>query len=254
MALKAPASSAAFPTTAAASTGSGSSNAAVFNDLLVKALENADQKMNNLTKAVEAAAKQTKLPPAEAAIREAQQMKKSFVMEISVMKPADKAPFRTLQENYEAHLLKLEQNLKLEKAWLDKSLLTGGKNDKRGQTTAGIDGLDARDQILKETINVQGKMGESLTRTRQKAAETVHIGRGVAEALDEQKDQIIRIDQGVTEVDDEIKRANQIMAAILRRMATDKLIICFSFVMFSLIIVVVALVSTGTLKTGRRLR
>jgi len=249
MALKAPASSTNLPPT-----GGNSNNATVFNDLLVKALESADVRMAEVTKASDAPAKQSKLPGAEAAIREAQQMKKSFVMEISLMKPADKAPFRKIQEDYEAHLTKLEQNLKLEKAWLDKSLLTGGKNDKRGQAAANLDGGDTRDQLLKETLGVQGKMGESLIRTRQKAAETVHIGREVADALEGQKDQIIRIDQGVTEVDDEIKRANQILAAIFRRMATDKLIICFSFVMFALIIVVVALVSTGTIKTGRRLR
>ena len=230
-------------------------NATVFNDLLEKALENADAKLNELSKASDAPTKQSRLPAVENAIKEAQQMKKSFVMEISLMKPAEKAPFRTLQENYEAHLLKIEQTLKLEKAWLDKSMLTGGKSDKKGGAPTHLDPNDARDQLLKETMSIQGKMGESLVRTRQRAAETVHIGREVADALEGQKDQIIRIDQGVTEVDDEIKRANQILAAIFRRMATDKLVICFSFVLFALIIVVVALVSTGTIKTsGRRLR
>jgi hypothetical protein len=235
-------------------TTSSNSNATVFNDLLVKALEATDARLNELSKASDVQAKQSKLPAVEAALKEAQQMKKSFVMEISLMKPAEKAPFRTVQENYEAHLLKIEQTLKVEKAWLEKSLVTGGKNDKRAGANAAMDPNDAHDQLLKQTMNIQGKMGESLVRTRQRAAETVHIGREVADALEGQKDTIIRIDQGVTDVDDEIKRANQILAAIFRRMATDKLVICCSFIMFSLIIVVIALVSTGTIATGRRLR
>src|SRR4051812_27714615 len=114
MALKGASSMSGLPSSSA---GGTSSNATVFNDLLVKALESADAKMAELRKATEAPAKQAKLPGAEATIKEAQQMKKSFVMEISLMKPADKAPFRTVQENYEKHLVKLEQDLKLEKAW-----------------------------------------------------------------------------------------------------------------------------------------
>jgi len=244
MALKGTSSNVKLPTNTSAST------ATVFNDLLVKALETADAKIADLTKASDAGAKQSKLSAAEAAVKDAQQMKKSFVMEISMMKPGDKAPFRTLQENYEAHMLRLEQTLKMEKAWLDKSLLTGGKNDKRGQAAANLDMNDQRDQMLKAAEDTQLKTNESLFRTRKMAAETVHIGREVADALEGQKEQIIRIDQGVTEVDDEIKRANQILAAILRRMATDKLVICFSFILFSLIVVVIALVSTGTISTG----
>jgi hypothetical protein len=161
MALKPGASTAGIPPTT-----TSNSNATVFNDLLVKALEATDARLNELSKASDVPAKQSKLPAVEAALKEAQQMKKSFVMEISLMKPAEKAPFRTVQENYEAHLLKIEQTLKVEKAWLDKSLVTGGKNDKRAGANVAMDPNDAHDQLLKQTMSIQGKMGESLVRTR----------------------------------------------------------------------------------------
>jgi len=240
MALKAP--QPAAPT---------NSNVTVFNDLLTKAFENADAKFAALSSASDATSKQARLPSCEAALKEVQQYKKSYEMEISLMKPAEKGPFRALQEGYDAHLLKLEQQIKMERAWLEKSLLTGGKNDKKfDPSKANIDSTDVRDQLLKQTQHVQGQIGTSLQRTLKTAQETVHIGQQVAEELESQKDQILRIDQGLVEVDDEIKRANLILSAIFRRMATDKLIICISFILFGLIIAVVALVSTGTIKTS----
>jgi len=78
---------------------------------------------------------------------------------------------------------------------------------------------------------LQTKTKESLIRTRKTIGETREIGLEIVDTLAQQTDQIIRIDQGVAGVADETARANQILASIARRVATDRVVICFAVVL-----------------------
>ena len=227
-----------------------SGNIVLFADLLQKAIDNAEKEVRLLTSA-KADDKFGRLGACEAAIREVNQIKKSYIMEMSLLKIADKQPYRIALEGYDARLNELEKTYKSEKGWAEKSLLTGGKVDKnnpKGQ----FDPNNARDGLLKETINVQNKIDESLQKSLKSMTETVKIGGEVADALEGQKDQIVRINEGVAEVDDELKIANQKLGQIFRRIATDRFVICFAFVLVGLIVVVIALLSTGIISTSSK--
>ena len=112
-----------------ASFSTSNGNISVFNDLLINTLELAENKFNELGTTTDVATKQTRLQAAEKVMNEANQLKKSFIMEVAVMKSAAKAPFRALQDQHTARLYKIEQGLKIEKASIEKSLLKdGGKS------------------------------------------------------------------------------------------------------------------------------
>jgi len=186
-----------------------------------------------------------------AAINEAEQLRKSLVLEISLMKPNEKTQFRALLDGYDVHLFRLKEQLKQQRNWIEKSLLTGGKNDSwRSLTKVSHQPADVRDKMLQETTVLQSKVGTSLHRSLKTAADTVHIGKSVTEELEAQREQINRIDDTVADVNHEIKQANKILGALMRRILADKLIICFSLILAGLVIAVIVLVSTGAIKTG----
>lgn len=199
------------------------SGPAVFNDLLVAAMDEA--------------ASLRGVAQLEAALKEIGQLYRSFVMEVLLLSPDEKAAFRVILAGHEARIRALEQNLQ---AARKASLL--GKQDNP---------VPQREDMLAETVKVQALMDGSLQRTRQRAAETVLIGRGVADALEEQGDQIVTIDQITDGVNGELALVRLKLATFARQVASDKLFMCLGAILFTMIIVVVALTTTGTLKHGR---
>jgi len=95
---------------------------------------------------------------------------------------------------------------------MEKEALVGGKP--QGPATT--------DQMLKATTELQNRAQASLVRTKKTIGETRDIGIEIVDTLGGQGEQIMRIDQGVAGVTDEAARANQILASIARRVATDK--------------------------------
>ena len=91
--------------------------------------------------------------------------------------------------------------------------------------------------------------------------ETIEVGKGINTTLAEQEEQIQRINRGTMSVKDEIKKANETLTSIVRRIATDKFVLCFIFVLVTLVIAVIILAATGRIgsatvpppQPGRRL-
>jgi len=153
---------------------------------------------------------------------------------MELIRTTDKTPFRALEANLNARMVSIEQALKRE-------LLCREQNVTRKEP-------NSNDELLHETMRVQTEMGKSLNRTLTRASESVHIGHAVAAELQAQKEQTIQIESVVREVDVEIVRIHKTMGAFLRRVASDRLIICCAFILFTLIIIVSALAQAGTLK------
>jgi hypothetical protein len=217
---------------------STSRNAQVFIELLDNALDDVQAKVSVVKAGSNATSKQARLVSAEAALQDAQVLWKSLVMEMALLKPSDRSPLMELRRSHETRLRELEEALKMERSWLARSSLTNGKIDCLPRENRDLQ----NERMIAATNKIQDDMQIRLNNTRNVARETTHIGQKVLEELDGQNEQINRIDEGVKEVDRETKRAKKTMKAMLRRVATDKLVMVVSFVMFTLTIVVVALV------------
>ena len=61
----------------------------------------------------------------------------------------------------------------------------------------------------------------------------VDLNNDTLETLDKQTDQMVRIGQKVTQFQNDLRRANRLLDSFRRRMQSDKLIVCFMFLVVS---------------------
>ena len=236
------------PTSASMGATVAETNVTVFDEALKAALDRAETRLSQL-KSADAKTKAGRFALLDEAMREVGTMRRSFHGEMQLLRPQDKGPFRQALEGYDRRIQSLEQQAKYERASNDKMSLLGGKMGKNPFAADGGANGDAEapppnsnDAMLKETEKIQAKTTSALERTRKRATEARDIGREVADALAGQTDQIMRIDQGMTEMDSELKRANQIMMSIARRVATDRLVLCFGLLLVGFVIAVVVVI------------
>lgn len=90
--------------------------------------------------------------------------------------------------------------------------------------------------MLDETLTVQKKTQDSLSRVRALATEARDIGKETAVELERQTEQMVHIGEGVAQVDSEIDRAKRKLHTMAKRVATDKVILCFTLLLVGAII------------------
>lgn len=86
--------------------------------------------------------------------------------------------------------------------------------------------------VLTEGAAIQNDDINRLKRVQQTIAETTQVGTDTLAAQHRQREQIVKIDQGVDQVSSNIKLANRHLRVFVRRMATDKIIMGFMFLIF----------------------
>jgi len=79
-------------------------------------------------------------------------------------------------------------------------------------------------------------------------AESKETGMNTLDQLHQQRQQIERIDNDVDRIEDNLQRADKLIKAFSKRMATDKLIQCFACV--NLLLFVAVIVYAVVKKTG----
>jgi hypothetical protein len=98
-------------------------------------------------------------------------------------------------------------------------------------------------EILGHAEEIQKKSLNSLANSKNIVDTTIDIGTTTLKDLEGQGKQLNRINNGVEVVDNNINRATRILRSIMRRMATDKLIMTFiCLVIFGIIALVIVLV------------
>lgn len=95
-----------------------------------------------------------------------------------------------------------------------------------------LDTNQSRNILLTETEKIQGKAEESLINSLQKAREMNEVGSEALKNLESQTEQLGGIKEKVENMDSELKKAEVLMKGIVRRMMTDKLIVCFIGIIF----------------------
>lgn len=171
-------------------------------------------------------------------------MKSSYLMEMSQLK--DKTAYRINLESYEERLDRMKQDFKNQKEAYERSMLLPAGSRREGAASAGGTGAD---EIFGEIHNVQGKTSASLNRSAVRMGEALQMAKDTAADLEAQGKQIEDISEGIRGMDDEIRKANQHLTSIVRKIATDKVVLCFGMILLTLVIAVIILVATGTIDT-----
>ena len=97
----------------------------------------------------------------------------------------------------------------------------------------------AGDALLDSAENIQDKTQQALTNTATMIAESKATGTLTLEELERQRKQINTASQNVERLEDNLNRADKLIKTFGKRMATDKLIQCFTFLNVLLIVGVV---------------
>jgi len=95
------------------------------------------------------------------------------------------------------------------------------------------------DEILDKAAKTQEKSLDSLDSTLRIIEDTKGVGAETAAKLSSQTQQLTRVGEGLSEVDSYLKLASNQLRSYARRMATDKIILCFIFLILGGIIAII---------------
>ena len=161
--------------------------------------------------------------------------RKFFVFELRAMQSGDeKRVFQAKLDAYDKQIADAEMELKWARTAASKTELFDGR--KAGPTDVNAD------DMLAEAHQIQAKTTESLKRTATRAREARDIGGEILKTMDEQTEQIVRIDEGVQGIDSELTRADEILKSIARRIMTDRIVLAI-LVLIVLAVIAVIIIS-----------
>lgn len=182
-------------------------------------------------------------------LRSAASTKRSFKMEIRLIQDV------SLRREFEARLNRLDQQLKTmqqdckaletERARGELFVQSDGNDDGPSE----MDGVKAGDAMLKEASALQDKTQDSLANTKQMIAQSKEVGVATLEELERQRNVIQNIEGHIDSLDDNLARAEKLLKAFGKRMATDHLIQCFAMLNCLLLtgVVIYMIVDSGSL-------
>ena len=174
------------------------------------------------------------------------EVKKSFGLEIRLIKDrAQKLEYDGKGKAVDERVGKLNAEFRALKLQQGKNELMANTPNygKPGQSHAELLAGKNNEEVLDMTNKLQDKSFESLARTRNLVETSRAVGQDAIDEMRRQRDQIKDIEGEVDAIDTHLKRAERLVMEFSRRIATDRIIQCFSFlnivVMLGLILYVV---------------
>eukprot|EP00611_Tribonema_gayanum_P016832 TRINITY_DN29269_c0_g1_i1.p1 TRINITY_DN29269_c0_g1~~TRINITY_DN29269_c0_g1_i1.p1 ORF type:complete len:238 (+),score=69.02 TRINITY_DN29269_c0_g1_i1:210-923(+) len=190
-------------------------------------------------KGASAAEKEAKIATATQTVRRLQGMKRSYNLEIKLMRDAtQKASYQEEKNAKDAKLTELEAQLEEAKnkpAGSDKVSLFSGRAAEEPKVKTADQKLDQAEMIQNKT---EAKYKNIITVLEQ----TEEVGSATAATLQEQRAQISEITENVMEMDGMLTRANKLIMVFSRRLATDKMIQCFAFINVAALVAIIVYV------------
>ena len=95
-------------------------------------------------------------------------------------------------------------------------------------------------EIIQEGAAIQDKSKAAVDRMKRQIEESKQVGAETAAKLKGQTEQLKNIDQDIMKVKSNLKRADLLLRAFMRRMATDKIFMIFMCLIFCGIIAIIA--------------
>ena len=169
-------------------------------------------------------------------VRRIKELKKGFNLELQQLpKGGQKREYQTKLKGYDAKVQNAKDNLQWARSQGDRDELLGGR---RAPKAADPNAMNS-DQMLNALKGVNTKIDHSLDRTLAEAKAALDTGKETAHALEEQGEQIEQIAQDAKEIRDHLRTADVLIKNFAKRMATDRVIQCFLFLVTIAIVVII---------------
>lgn len=159
----------------------------------------------------------------EQQLKWAKQLLMSYRVELRELTVVEAARYQQKTKDHTARLQKLQADFNWAKKEVDRGQL--GLAGGRAPISNNPDDMTAG-QIIAKGEAIQEQSLESLARSKRMVQDTIEVATSTNEALQEQTAQIVRIQEDVERVESNLKRADRQLRAFMRRMMTDKIILC----------------------------
>lgn len=161
-------------------------------------------------------------------------VRRPYGMELRKQPAEIKYSFQLKLETYDKELEDMKSRITLQ----EREVLLGTKptGSEFQLQDSLMDTNTGRTIMLSETNKVQNKTEESLKRSLQNAREMNEIGAEALQKMEAQTEQLGKVQAKVDQMESELKKAQQLLKGILKRMMTDKLILLFVGLIFLAIV------------------
>ncbi|KAI9220651.1 hypothetical protein BC828DRAFT_415496 [Blastocladiella britannica] len=122
---------------------------------------------------------------------------------------------------YDTKLNQLQQDLN----W---AVTSAERDGQGGRVVKGVNEMTSK-EMTAAALDTQQQSLQSTARTKALIATTIQVGTETFDVLKQQTDQIQGINDKVDQVESNLKRADKQLRAFMRKMATDKIIMIFVF-------------------------
>jgi len=187
-----------------------------FNDELEKLLNDIRKGISQLQK-LKGEDKNTRVAHIQGRIARAKQVIRSFKVELREIPKTEGEPWSRKCKEHSDTLNELIKELEWKQ---EKDDLMGGATKK------DIDSMSA-DEVLDKAANIQDKSMQATERMLQNIEQSKGVAADTSAKLVEQTEKLKKIDEGIQQVESNLKQAQQQLKSFVRRMGTDKLIMCF---------------------------
>lgn len=127
----------------------------------------------------------------------------------------------------------LTEEVKWAKAEHERSGLFGDRTPLGGPAKGGgAGGQMGNKEMLNKAVDIQKKTEKSLVSTQKMVESSKEVAIATGEQLREQRQQIVQITDEVMRMEDNLQRADKLIRTFARRMATDRVILLFTLLVF----------------------
>jgi len=179
-------------------------------------------------------AKTQRINELQGRMQRAKQVLQAFKVEMRELPREAAATYDAKAKAHQATLQKLHGDLQWAKT--ESSAAAGGIRNVDEMTSG---------EIIQEGGEIQDKSKAAVDRMKRQIEESKQVGAETAEKLKGQTEQLKNIDQDIMKVKSNLKRADLLLRAFMRRMATDKIFMVFMCLIFCGIIAIIAAHALG---------
>jgi len=173
-------------------------------------------------------------------INRCKQVLRSYKVDLRSLEKATAQPYEVKSNTYKDAINSLIQDLN----WVQENELLGTN----GPDRRNLDAMTS-DEVLDKAKQTQEKSKDHLEEILRTTATTKEVGSETAAKLHEQTEKLKTIDEGVSEVQTNLKLAAKQLRSFARRVATDKLIMVF--IVLIIIAVIFVIIWSATHKSSK---
>jgi SNARE protein len=226
-----------------------SSDAVVFDDEL-RSLEEQIQSCLRQMDTTSGEQRQDKFNRATELLKVAQKTFHHFKVEIRQLEPPESTDFERRCREHNAQITALKEQLAAKRH--EATAVPAGGGNGHGSGSPGPGGYEhvdeGRRQARETKDRIQGTQQsalDALKRIEGTVQATQEVGESAAQKLAEQTEQMHRMNAKLDKLDSEVDRAKGELNAFIRRMMTDKIILCFILLVIIAVVAVVAIKLTN---------